>query len=171
MKYFCDRIRSFRGNWSSYSHIYTAQMMALAGFEYVGPNDTVRCSACCLELDNWEERDLPYVEHLSCTAVKCNFMDMSSVSYVKENITLSIGKNSSRHQRVAQKRTSEACTSTGERRKSPTPPSLENIIENEIYLPSQHQPNEILVPEKIQAQIMYPQQNNVCPLYSRRISE
>ena len=60
-------------------------------------------------------------------------MDMSGVSYVTENITLGIGKNSSRHQRVAQKRTSEACTSTGERRKSPSPPRLENIIENEIF--------------------------------------
>ena len=98
-------------------------------------------------------------------------MDMSSVSYVKENITLGIGKNSSRHQRVAQKRTSEACTSTGERRKSPSPPSLENIIENENFLPSQHQPNEILVPEKVQAQFMYPQQNNVSPPLSRCISE
>ena len=155
MNYFCDRVRSFVGNWSLYTHIYTAQMMALAGFEYVGPKDKVRCASCCLELDNWEERDLPYVEHLSWTAVKCNFMDMSGVSHVTENITLGRGACSSKHQSVAQKRTSEACTSTI----SPSP----NTIENEIFLPRQHQPNEILVPQKIQPQFMCPQQNNVCP--------
>ena len=167
MNYYCDRVRSFFGNWSLYTHIYTAQMMALAGFEYVGPKDKVRCASCLLELDNWEERDLPYVEHLSWTAVKCNFMDMSGVSHVTENITLGRGACSSKHQSVAQKRTSEACTST----LSPSP----NTIENEIFLPRQHQPNEILVPQKIQPQFMCPQQNNVCtplqPTYKRMRTE
>ena len=96
----------------------------------------MKCHSCCLELDNWAERDVPYLEHLSCTTVKCNFIDMSGVAYVTENISLG--------HTIAQKRTSEPFTSTVERRKSPSPPSLEHIIENEIFIPSQqHQPNEI----------------------------
>ena len=103
MNFYSERLYTFYGKLTSNNHIYSAQMMALAGFEYLSPKDAVSCSACCFILDNLAERDVAFAEHLLCTSVKCNFIDMSGVPYVTENITLCHTRNSSTPQRIAKK--------------------------------------------------------------------
>jgi hypothetical protein len=63
MNYESHRLLSFlKARWDN--QYVSARELAAAGFFYVGPNDASRCAFCPLTVDNWEEGDTAWGEHI-----------------------------------------------------------------------------------------------------------
>jgi len=62
LRYELYRQQTFDGKWPDNSFISPAEL-AKAGFYYVGPRDTVRCTFCSGKLVNWKATDNPMFEH------------------------------------------------------------------------------------------------------------
>ena len=72
-----DRLNSFDDNWPgnipNESKRPATELLADAGFHFVGMNDCVKCLHCDLVLNGWEEFDDPWIRHCQ-NSPGCNYV-------------------------------------------------------------------------------------------------
>ena len=56
------RYESFK-TWPK-QHVITKENLSSAGFSYRNTNDIVECKTCGIQINNWNEEDDPYVDHI-----------------------------------------------------------------------------------------------------------
>jgi Inhibitor of Apoptosis domain len=77
-----ERIKTFQ-DWQ-YTEIVHPQKLASAGFYYEGINDTVRCFACGLFLNDWNVTDNPWMRHTDGYMPCFYLISVKGSSYIEQ---------------------------------------------------------------------------------------
>merc|ERR1712150_136416 len=84
-----DRLESFCNSWPGNipdsNKKPDIEVLAEAGFYFIGLSDVVKCLSCELSLGSWEEEDDPWIKHCQ-NSPSCSFLlDSKGPEWVYDN--------------------------------------------------------------------------------------